>query len=79
MHHAQKHRIIRGRILLNVDAPKSDKLFGQYHTAWRRPDSDTWAFYFRGDGSLRPSWYAWTSGCELRDQSSKEEALNFKS
>lgn len=72
---------IRGKILLRLDAPESDVLYGRWHRCWRLPKSSVTAFYFRGDGVLKPTWYAsWDSGgvSRLRAFPDKHSALNYK-
>lgn len=72
---------LRGKILLDVRAPESDALYGRWHKSWRRPESNVTAFYFPGDGVLKPTWYAsWGVGDKpcLRACASKEEALDYR-
>lgn len=62
-------KLISSRICHDVRA--DDELAGGWHKGWRKPDSDTVAFYYRG------RWYASKPdrvrpiGCD-----SKEQALN---
>lgn len=65
----KKKKLIRSDVIHDVRA--TDELSGCWHRGWRKPDSETTAFYYKG------CWYA-----SRQDQDapfacdSKEKALN---
>lgn len=65
----KKKRLIRSTVIHDVRA--TDEISGRWHDGWRKPDSETTAFYYKG------RWYASRSDREAPFAcNSKEEALN---
>ena len=68
-------KLIRSKICHNVNADESDILNNGWHKGWRKPDSQTVAFYYKRQ------WWASVPSLEKVQGpfNTKEEALNAKS
>lgn len=69
MEHKQK--LIRTRVI--PDTLATDPLLGAWHKGWRKPGSETVAFYYKG------AWYACPAMQEgaIGPLKSREEALSY--